>query len=443
MTAHVENVGSDKAENFTVRLLVSGRQVDNLKGTLDSHSEKDYSFVFQPIATDPQDANLEVTVDYPSDAYVDDNTAKEAISIFANDYPTVNSLAGEQRDKNVVLNWQAPDSAYTTTEDFEFYEPLTICHTGYLGPWQTIDGDGLATYGLNIGYAGAYDPQSFIVYNPDVLGIDLSLNPSFEPYSGKQYLLSFSSYENTGGGDDPWYASRKAKKIAGTVDDTWLISPQLSGKAQTVTYHLGNLFKLNSTVEALYSTTTADTAAFKSVQIDSTSEQGWHEISFQLPEGAKFFALHVTPSDKALAALDDITYQPKSLQVVGYNIYRDGELIDSVSAADTTYTDVLPDDGEHAYQVAAVYDMGESELGNKVEILVTLINARAAAGQARAYGQDRSIKVLNAGGKHVDIYTVSGAKVFSGEASDQLSVPVKPGQYIVSISGHAFNLLVK
>ena len=42
--------------------------------------------------------------------------------------------------------------------------------------------------------------------------------------------------------------------------------------------------------------------------------------------------------------------------VIGYNIYRDGELITPTSVTDTTYKDVVPSNGTYCYVVKAIHE---------------------------------------------------------------------------------------
>ncbi len=53
-----------------------------------------------------------------------------------------------------------------------------------------------------------------------------------------------------------------------------------------------------------------------------------------------------------------------------YNIYRNGHLIDTISATNTTYTDNAAPEGTDAYYVTAVYDSAESLPSNTVSVLV-------------------------------------------------------------------------
>ena len=74
---------------------------------------------------------------------------------------------------------------------------------------------------------------------------------------------------------------------------------------------------------------------------------------------------------------------------------------------------------------------------------MTLINAQTIGGRLQAVGGERNITITNAEGKLVEVYSVSGAQVYSGAGRQQLNVPVKRGQYIVRIGGKTFNLVVK
>ena len=72
--------------------------------------------------------------------------------------------------------------------------------------------------------------------------------------------------------------------------------------------------------------------------------------------------------------LDDITYIKGGLSAESYNIYRDKELIATVAAPTTKYTDTTVPEGKHIYNVTAIYSDGESALSNKASITTTGIN---------------------------------------------------------------------
>jgi len=61
-------------------------------------------------------------------------------------------------------------------------------------------------------------------------------------------------------------------------------------------------------------------------------------------------------------------------ELLGYNVYRDGDQINDVIVDETEYYDALPPIGSHVYYVTALYDSGESAPSNLVTIVVTNIN---------------------------------------------------------------------
>ena len=160
--------------------------------------------------------------------------------------------------------------------------------------------------------------------------------------------------------------------------DNWLISPELPGKAQEISFWANNFFESGTdsetqekwaydypeTFDILYSTTDTDIASF--TKIGDTKEQTegvWKEYKAQLPEGAKYFAIHhnskATFDDDGIVSpflfqIDDVTFASLNLKVLKYNIYRDGELLTSTTA--TTYVDNSATAGNHVYQVTTVYD---------------------------------------------------------------------------------------
>jgi hypothetical protein len=66
--------------------------------------------------------------------------------------------------------------------------------------------------------------------------------------------------------------------------------------------------------------------------------------------------------------------EDKSLDVTGYNVYRDNELINTEPVRDTrTYTDIVSQNGEYKYNVTALYNESgtmESEPSNTVTVVI-------------------------------------------------------------------------
>ena len=84
----------------------------------------------------------------------------------------------------------------------------------------------------------------------------------------------------------------------------------------------------------------------------------WTEIKSQLPENAKYFAIHRKTdwTNAYVLTLDDVKYQA-GVSAKTYNVYRDGELIGTTNKPNFT-DDKAKADGEYTYSVIAVYDNG-------------------------------------------------------------------------------------
>ena len=101
----------------------------------------------------------------------------------------------------------------------------------------------------------------------------------------------------------------------------------------------------------------------------------WTKHEIDLPEGALYFAVVYTTTGGLTAynfepnyfCVDDVTYKTGGLKVMGYNVYRDGELAKKLDANTTTWTDTEAT-GTHTYVVITVYANGESLASNTVGV---------------------------------------------------------------------------
>lgn len=305
------------------------------------------------------------------DGVADNNVATADVVLTSPDLLPATDLAVTEAQNAHTLAWKAPAATRTITDSFE---NETNWATSNIGKWSMIDGDGGICSGLlskyDVYYGSENTPFAFTVFNPyNYGGYEIvSSWPCTATKSGKKSLAAF-------------YGT-KTDAVTGeenVVDaDNWLISPELPGKAQEISFWANNFFESGTdsetqekwaydypeTFDILYSTTDTDIASF--TKIGDTKEQTegvWKEYKAQLPEGAKYFAIHhnskatfdndgiVSPF---LFQIDDVTFASLNLKVLKYNIYRDGELLTSTTA--TTYVDNSATAGNHVYQVTTVYE---------------------------------------------------------------------------------------
>ena len=255
----------------------------------------------------------------------------------------------------------------------------------------SVDGDGALTYGFGGGatFPNNGNPMAYIVFNPTATDWDQEAQQAafLAPHTGKQYLASFCAYQK--------------------ANDDWLISPELPGTAQTISFWVkteSSQFGLEN-FEVLYSSTDKSADSFQRIgDVREAPQAEWTEVSVELPEGAKYFAIRCVSNDKFMFMLDDITYigaKNYDATPLAYNIYRDGEVVAKVDGSQTGFTDVerIPA-GDHSYFVTVIYAQGESAPSNTVTLTTTAI---------------KPLTVDNLDGADVQVFTVDGKLVAEGK----------------------------
>ncbi len=419
MTANVivKNIGETTvpAGGYTVKLYVNGEEVNSVDSSTDLaayYGEAGYTLSYTTTLFDESPAAVKAEVVYNYDLDLENNVAEGAVNIRQSNLARVSDLTAETGGWPAVeLKWSAPVvpdvQGEVITEDFEDQEifvPLSVGgitadnHYGSFGNWTLYDGNGLATYTFNgaPAYENANAPMAYIVWNPTVVGYDLtdpSVVQSMGPNSGEQFLLSFCCADESG------YPP----------SDKWLISPLLTGEAQTISFFVSEITDQYGPelYEVWYSTTDNEVGSFQKIYDGSVPSPDWTEVTIELPEGAKYFAIRAISEDVFGFELDDITFTAAAskklslaTEITGYNIYRDGKLIATVGADVNSYVDVNETDGEHTYHVTVLYGDQESGLSNGATVVTAISELTSDASL-----QDADITV----------YATNGAVVASGK----------------------------
>lgn len=422
----VGNAGFKAISSYHVNLIVNGKVAATQQGrTLAVNADSTYTFIYKVPVT--SDSLLNVQGQVVADLDMDDSndtTAMKMVQVFQPSFPAISDLKADKAAQGVALTWStAKGRRNTITEGFEGYDAFSISN---VGDWTLVDGDNATTYSVSDkSYDHANGKFAYIVFNPSAID---ATDASILPHGGKQYMASM--------------ASQAADTPEGHNDD-WLISPQLSGKAQTVSLwvkSLNNNYGLEK-YQVLYSTTTTDTASFKLLSEAEAPAEAWQEVKAELPEGTKFFAIRCVSEERFMFMVDDITYDALPLQVEGYNVYRDGQLVATVGADATSYTDAKGNDGS-VYQVSVVYSVGESALSNKASVLSTAITSVSADG-LQVYAVDGRICVRHAQGKRVTVYHLSGQQVLDVRGESDVECAVRPDVYLVHVGGQVVKVIVK
>ena len=149
-----------------------------------------------------------------------------------------------------------------------------------------------------------------------------------------------------------------------------------------------------------------------------------------------------------MAFLDDITYTPlygttTPVTLLGYNVYRDDEKIAEKIAA-TSFNDNAAAEGNHTYYVTAVWKEGESNTSDTYEASIATGIASANAHDGMKIATSKGlITVSGAAGQNVVVANLAGQTLFHGIASDNTSVSVTTGAYLVKVGGKAVKVIVK
>lgn len=380
-------------------------------------------------AATAENTKITATIDFAADMEPANNSASTIVKMSFNEYPTVTELAGSSAEGVATLTWNAPEYTELTkggirVEDFEneSYEPLTISD---FGGWTLYDGDMKKTYTFMKDYYNPYRtlPMAYQLFDPVLAGVPDDYLVDMPPHSGKTLLVAWSAQGQ---------------------NDNWLISPELSGKAQTISF-FGRSFTTASaeSFEVLYSTTDTNPESFtvianvENYPANNMVPEDWTEFKAALPEGAKHFAIRHNAYDTYALMLDDFTFEassplPADTKLVGYNVYRNGVKVNEAPVTATTATDA-PETGTYNYSVSAVYDQAESKACAPVKIAVNKpvgIDAASAAGIVIA-AEKSAIIVEGAQGMQITIVDVAGAMRHIAVASASERIELPAGAYIV------------
>ncbi len=433
------------AANYQVNLYKNGQLVSTVQGQ-DLAADATATLILTDKAGvfDADITSYTASVQLEDDE-VTENDSSNSVQVVIDkpDYPSPAALTASKTGSSVTLQWTEPDlinrPAKATTDNFDAYTAFAI---NDYGQWQTVDRDQQNTIMITLNaafgplqYDNAGKPMAFQVFNVTEAGIPLA---SWSPHSGEQMLVCFANASPDGG-----YSN-------GKQNDDWLISPELNATAQTIRFYakagMGGAY-IPEQMEVLYSTTDQQPESFTKVgqTIDVTNVSGWQEYSFDVPEGARYFAIHCVSDYKFALLIDDITYiaagsDPEPLVLQGYNVYRNQQILNDDGPVSTTTFITTADDDADRYQVTAVYDKGESmptEATTVTGISDVAADAIAISGTAGGFS------LSGAQGCSVSVYTVDGRLVATRTASTTTTFGVQPGLYVVKVNGKIFKVNVK
>lgn len=437
--ATVKNNGGKAVENAEVVLNLDGEEFDSKTiASIEPGDETVVVFTNQ-MNRDAVGAHTYVAeVIAEGDADLIDNKSMERqFTMLDNDFPTVENLVGEKAGELVTLTWEEPilpNEAAEITDDFEQYPSWSTMYTG-IGEYTLLDRDGQPVGGFqnielpNVSYGSK---QSFTLWDFTVKDADgneiFALDETYRAHSGDKCLVSIYI---------PDYY---------TWTDDVLISPVLSGKAQTISFYAkaysdiyGEQFQVG------YSMDGNKFEDFKDHMFDKENVGGdWKLFTYELPEGAKYFMIEHYSNGGYFLFVDDLTYTPvgdETLTLKGYNVYREDEKLNSTPVTFAAWVDKeAVKESNNNYGVSAVYDRGESPLAS-VSVDTTGVDALTAAG-IRVTVENQDIVITGAEGQNFSIVNMAGMILTQRKAEGTVRVPVQPGVYVVNINGKVTKVMV-
>ena len=377
------------AKDYTVELFRDGDIVASRPGPeigYEGSAIVTFDNVISLFDENDTEAVFSAEIIYDGDKDASNNvTAEVTVTREVSGLPVVSDLRGELLSEGAKLTW----TGYSTdglqpmrmTEGFEDAESWGTAVDG----WTMVDEDKEPILtnlsgGIKLPFASRSKLPWFVFDDTDWTGKAAAL-----AHGGHKYLGSSSSADcDSDEGYEP-----------PTKD--WAISPKLTGEAQTISFWAKSL------------------TSGERVQI-------WY--SLEDTDDIKQF----TP--------DPLFNAPV---LVGYDIYRDGEKINSEPVTANEYLDEGEYSGRHTYHVVGVFDKGISELSNGVTLEQSgLEKVSYAAVSVRVDGRD--IVVAGAGDKPVAIFAVDGKVIHRGKGDMRL--PVLPAVYLVTVGSRTFKMLV-
>ncbi|MDE6556793.1 MAG: choice-of-anchor J domain-containing protein [Duncaniella sp.] len=437
VVVEVVNEGFDSIAGYSVELYADGElaATQNITNGLAAEKSEFVEFVrsFSPFATESVIYMAQVVFD--GDTYTANNQTNEiVVEPMASELPAATDLKGEATDAGNVLTWGEPDLSNVLPDSYtETFEDAEGFETEFKD-WIFIDVDsatigGLSGYTLP-GIPTGTGPASWFVFDA----------------SNEQYNTNTTFYGANGSKDKHFLCSMYRKDLK-QVDD-WAISPELKGIAQTITLMAKayNQFYAEK-FEVYYSTGSTDIADF--VQVGETTivkTQTWTQYSFDLPEGAKRFAIRACSVNAYMLYIDDVTFIPADAQVsltlAGYDVYRDGVKINSEVITETTFTDTEAEHNkEYTYNVVAIFDRGAAIPSNDCTLTTTGLDS-LFGGIAITAGKGEVV-ITGAEGMAVQVVAVDGKVLFSGLGEAKTTVAVMPGVYVVKAGDKVAKILVR
>lgn len=440
MTATVVNRGRESAEGFSVQWHRDGATVaTETAETLAPGEKSQFTYTYKAQQQDGYDEKMlfNAVVDYTDELAANNVSDTLSLSVRLPEVIAVSDLDGTYTDGSVTLTWSAlqsypePQHSYMdwVRDDFESYEPFII---DGIGDWTVYDGDKastLATPRIPAAYPHKGEPMAWQVFNVEDAGVvtDDSYDTAFLPYLGKQYLICPSA-------DYP------------AENDDWLITPRLDGREQSISFRAVSASFDSEWLKVYYSTTDRHPDSFIPLNNDEVVyvNSWWtHEYKFDVPEGARYFAIRCVRRTVMLF-VDEFIYaqhdgQPDAADFIGYNVYRNGVKVNAEPLAEPTFTESA-EEGT-VYTVTGVYSQGESAYSNEYVASASSSVSGIDASDVNVYAGKGEIII--AGNCSYEIFNMQGIRLAAGTCDGEVRESADNGVYVIRTDEGIFKVALR
>lgn len=432
----IKNSGIEAAGNYTIDLYNGDAKIANVDGVnILPGALATFDLNIEPILSDVgKTYKLRSEINYEGDGNSDNNVSDVVeIQVVSSAYLPATELEADILDDKVILNWMAPIDPVKPIDVAEGFEAYTAFDVTNIGDWTMVDVDGEKTYYpedyFTYPYPNRGGEMAFQVFNPYMARVEWLSD--FNPRSGRQSMISFGVVSNK-------------------TNNDWMISPLLSGTAQTVSFYAKSV-QANANPERFvmyYSETDKNPENFiKMTTADYQEVPGiWTEYKYDLPEGAKHFAIRSVSNNGIGLMIDDVSFfkAGENIEVLGYDLYRNGVKVNESPIAGITFEDENPVAGSNIYTVCAVYEDGRSELSAPVTIVYEPQSITPGQYDAvKIYTENQTIVVKGVYDGTLEIITIEGRLISRKPATGEDRIPVDDGIYLVKIGNRVTKVLVK
>ncbi|MEZ3577105.1 MAG: choice-of-anchor J domain-containing protein [Muribaculaceae bacterium] len=438
IAATIANEGSQAQTDYTVTLFRNGEAVATHPGTA-IDPDKTSVVTFTETANSLWDnVTYHVSVDLASDAAMANNTSAEAIvAIRQHKVPSPTELEGILENNKAKLEWLIPDlesgkadiavdGGMDEVSSFAIGLPHSqLGADDNVGDWMMVDVDGLPTLSdTNLEYPNKCKPAAFIAFDNNVIGWEM-----FEDNDGDG--KSFIAWASVGG-----------------RNNDWLISPRLSGKAQTISFYAKSLMDSPESFEVLASSDMRDINAFSIIGERRTAQTGaWGKVEVEIPDGTLYFAIRYVSYDNFALLVDDFNFVAAGptvgLELTGYNVYCNDAKVNTEAVATPLYNHSEATEGS-SYRVTALYNNTIESAPSDVFVLQKSGLDGINGGLITITSTGTTLRIEGAEGEFISVATADGKTLFTTKCADAtVTLDVPCGVLLVRAGSQTAKIFIR